>query len=91
MKKYFNWAIAIEFLCFAYILIHNYVYVNGQLVLVATGLLVLSILFVIWQYFTNKNLSKLQKRIGVIAAGIPVLGLLGWLIFVAMVLLSGVH
>jgi heme O synthase-like polyprenyltransferase len=91
MKKYFNTAIILELASIAYTIIHNYYFISGQLMLVAAGLMSMSILYIYWQCFTNKELTKQQKTIGLIVASIPTLVVIGWLVFVGIILAFGVH
>jgi hypothetical protein len=91
MKKYFNAAIILELVCITYTIIHNYYFISGQLMLAAAGLMSISILYIYWQCFTNKELTKQQKTIGLIVASIPTLVIIGWLVFVAFILFFGAH
>jgi heme O synthase-like polyprenyltransferase len=91
MKSYFKQAIILELVCIAYTIIHNYYFISGSLMLIAAGLTIMSVLYLYWQCFTNKDLTKQQKTIGLIVASIPTLVVLGWLVFVAIVLAFGVH
>jgi hypothetical protein len=86
MKKYFNHAIIIECICFAYAIIQNFVYISQNLMFVAAFLIMACSLFLYWQCFTNTELSKQQKNIGLLFASIPILCILAfgiWMILFA--------
>jgi heme O synthase-like polyprenyltransferase len=91
MKSYFKQVIILELVCIAYTLIHNYYFISGSLMLIAAGLIIMSVLYLYWQCFTNKDLTKQQKTIGLIVASIPTLVVIGWLVFVGIILAFGVH
>jgi heme O synthase-like polyprenyltransferase len=91
MKKYFNQAVIIVIVCIAYTIIHNYYFISGSLMLIAAGLIIMSVLYLYWQCFTNKDITKQQKAIGLIVASIPTLVVIGWLVFVGIVLAFGIH
>jgi hypothetical protein len=91
MKSYFKQAIILELLCIAYTIIHNYYFISQMLMFISAGLIIMSVLYLYWQCFTNKDLTKQQKTIGLIVASIPTLFIMGWLVFVGIVVAFGVH
>jgi hypothetical protein len=91
MKKYFSYAIIVELICIAYTIIHNYLYLSQYIMFGAAILMVAASIFLYWQCFSDKTLTKQQKTIGLIVASIPVVVVISWLVFIAFVLFFGVH
>jgi O-antigen ligase len=87
MKKYFNHAIILECICIAYTIIHNnFIHISQQGMFAAAFLIMAISLYLFWQCFTNKDLSKQQKNIGLLFASIPILCILAfgiWMILFA--------
>jgi hypothetical protein len=91
MKKYFNSVLIVEIICIAYTIIHDYYFISLSLMLLAAALMFIASIYLYWQCFTNKKLTKKQKISGLIVASIPVIVVIGWLIFIAIILALGVH
>jgi hypothetical protein len=90
MKKYFNTAIIIEIIALLYGFIHNYFFMNQIVMFIAAFLAIVCSIYLFWQCFTNKELTKSQKYIGIIVAAIPFLIIIGAIIFVFL-LASNAH
>jgi flagellar biosynthesis protein FliR len=82
MEKYFKQIIAIELLCLAYGFIHNFLYMSQYVMIVAASLAMTSSILLFWICLKSKVLNKKQKTIGLLVAGIPLLIIVGSLIFV---------
>jgi heme O synthase-like polyprenyltransferase len=78
MKKYFNHAIILECICITYTIIHNCIHISQQGMFAAAFLIMAISLYLFWQCFTNKSLSKQQKYIGLFFASIPLLCIIGF-------------
>jgi heme O synthase-like polyprenyltransferase len=78
MKKYFNIALSTQIICVIYTIIHNYHHISQHLMFVVFGVGMVVSLYLYWQCFTNKELTKNQKRLGFILASIPLLGIIGF-------------
>jgi heme O synthase-like polyprenyltransferase len=82
LKKYFNTALVIEMASLLYGFIHNYYFMSQFVMFIAAILSVVCSIYLFWQCFTNKELKKSKKYIGLFIASIPFLIIIGAIIFV---------
>jgi heme O synthase-like polyprenyltransferase len=90
MKKYFNIAIATQIICVLYTIIHNFIYLSQYVMFAVFGLGMLVSLFLYWQCFTNKELTKNQKWVGLFLASIPIICILIFIV-VLLIYANGNH
>ncbi len=90
MKKYFNTTIIIEITCLLYGFIHNYYFMSQPIMFLAGILVTICSLYLFWQCFTNKELGNQKKYFGLITASIPIIIILGYILF-AVLFASSTH
>lgn len=82
IEKYFKQITLLELMSIAYGIIHNFTYLSQYLMFVAAVIAVVCSVLLFWICFKSKVINKKQKTIGLIVASIPLLIILGGLIFI---------
>jgi hypothetical protein len=90
MKRFYKSALFLQLSCLIYAIVHNY-YFMSQYVMFVAGILSLALsVFIFWQCFTNTEIKRGEKYIGLAIAVMPFLCILG-IVFVFILFSRGMH